>query len=88
MRYMLHTAYLLAFALSLQVFHVHVDFTENDAVPCVMCVHQADDDDVIPSSAKPEQHEKQAFIAITTTVIAPHSRHALHQARSPPGTSI
>jgi len=87
MRYMLHIAYLLAFALSLQVFHVHVDLAEDDAVPCVMCVHQADDDVTTPS-AKPEQHEKQAFLAITTKVIAPHSRHALHQARSPPGTSI
>ncbi len=87
MRYMLHIAYLLAFALSLQVFHVHMDFTEDDAVPCVICVHQADDD-VTTSSAKPEQHEKQVFLAINTSVIVPHSRHTLHQARSPPTTSI
>lgn len=87
MRYMLHLAYLLAFTLTLQVFHIHLDATEDDAVQCVMCVSQADDD-VVTATAATEQHDKQSFLALTNTVIAPLSRKTPHQARSPPTTSI
>lgn len=87
MRYMLHLAYLLAFSLTLQVFHVHLDATEDDAVQCVMCLNQADDD-VIASTAKPVQYEKQSFLAITNTVLVPLSNRTPQQARSPPTTSV
>lgn len=87
MRYLLHIAYLLAFSLTLQVFHVHLDATEDDAVQCVMCVSQTDDD-VLVSAPQAEQHDKQSFIALTGKVIAPLSRNTPQQARSPPKASI
>lgn len=87
MRYLLHIAYLLAFTLTLQVFHVHLDATEDDAVQCVMCVNQADDD-VVVSAPHAEQHDKLSFKALTNRVIAPLSRNTPQQARSPPTTSV